>query len=196
MSQGEEEQDKKNQTKPYKFLNLDEPEKSLENIEALIKSYFDSCDPHTEERMVENGVSNKGETIFIKRKIMTEQEPYLITGLALALDTTRRTLLEYQDAKHYPEDFPEDIRNQIIHTITRAKVRCEKYAERHLFTAKQANGAIFSLKNNHNWEDTKKVENLNRDVTGDLDDLERGRKELGENAKVELNKNDSQGSQA
>lgn len=66
-------------------------------------------------------------------------EPLTITGLALALDTTRQTLMEYQE------------RDEFIDTIKKAKTRIENYAEKRIFS-NSPTGAIFALKN-YGWKD-------------------------------------------
>ncbi|HHT9144712.1 MAG TPA: terminase small subunit [Candidatus Wunengus sp. YC61] len=71
-------------------------------------------------------------------------DPYTITGLALALDTTREVLIDYE----HREDFQ--------HVIKYLKQRCQNYAEKKLF-AHNPTGAIFALKN-YGWTDKKEVE--------------------------------------
>lgn len=66
-------------------------------------------------------------------------DPYTITGLALALDTTRQGLINYEN------------RDEFYDTIKLAKARCENYAEKKLFAASPS-GAIFALKN-YDWTD-------------------------------------------
>ena len=68
-------------------------------------------------------------------------KPMTITGLALALDTSRETLLEYEDRPEY------------VDTIKRAKLQCQNFTEQFLYEGKNATGAIFSLKNNYGWRD-------------------------------------------
>lgn len=69
-------------------------------------------------------------------------EPVTITGLALALDTSRETLCNYEE------------KDEFFDTVKRAKLRCENYAEKQLYLGKSATGAIFSLKN-FGWKDTQ-----------------------------------------
>ncbi|CAB4132729.1 DNA-packaging protein gp3 [uncultured Caudovirales phage] len=65
-----------------------------------------------------------------------------ITGLAVHLDTSRRTLLNYQDREDY---FP---------SIKRALDKCEAAIEkRAMLGGLNATIAIFSLKNNYGWVD-------------------------------------------
>ena len=93
----------------------------VEIMQQKIESYFDDC--------------NKN------------KEPYTITGLCLALDICRDTLLEYMKK----EDFSD--------TIKKAKLRVENYLEKHLITDSASTGIIFNLKNNFGWSD--KQENVN-----------------------------------
>ena len=91
-------------------------------------------------------------------------KPYTITGLALWLDaSSRECLLNYQEKDDY------------FDTITRAKLRCQEYAESQLYTAKSSNGPIFALKN-FGWSDTKQIDVqstqkvITVDMIGDIDD--------------------------
>lgn len=67
------------------------------------------------------------------------KRPLTITGLALHLDTTRETLLDYEE------------RDIFTDTIKRAKLTVQNYVEEYLFTGKNTAGAIFNLVNNYNW---------------------------------------------
>ena len=75
-----------------------------------------------------------------------DQEIPTITGLAYALDTTRRTLIDYE--REYEPEYS--------HTIKRAKARIERGIEQLLLSGKAAPaGPIFNLKNNFGWVDEK-----------------------------------------
>ena len=74
--------------------------------------------------------------------------PLTITGLALALDTNRQTLLNYEN--NLGKDFDTLIKG--------AKLMCENYADEYLYTGKNVAGAIFNLKNNYNWKDKKEID--------------------------------------
>jgi hypothetical protein len=74
------------------------------------------------------------------------QKPYTISGLAVYLDTTRRTLIDYEG------------KDAFSHTIKMAKQRIEAFAEESLWSAKNPAGPIFNLKNNFGWRDEHKVE--------------------------------------
>ena len=69
-------------------------------------------------------------------------KPATITGLALALDMTRKGLLDYIGKN-----------KEFGNTITRAKQKCEEYAESRLYDRDGSRGAEFSLKCNFKWSD-------------------------------------------
>ena len=73
-------------------------------------------------------------------------EPYTVTGLALALDVDRRTLLNYSEKDEF---FP---------TIKKAKLRVENYLEKRLINDSSTTGIIFNLKNNYDWRDKQEIE--------------------------------------
>ena len=127
---------------------------SVEELEEMIQAYFSSCFlPKTREKKIvdidEDGkevvsyetvpVLNKaGEEVFYQIR------PFTVTGLAIALDTTREVLLDYEK-KPENADFSD--------TIKRAKQRIHNYAEEFLFNGKNVTGAIFNLKNNWGYVD-------------------------------------------
>lgn len=90
---------------------------SVEELQTAIDAYFAQC--------------------------LVDDEPLTITGLALALDTTRKTLIEYEG------------REEFVNTIKKAKTRVENYAEKRLFSG-NATGPIFALKN-FDWTDKQTV---------------------------------------
>jgi hypothetical protein len=72
------------------------------------------------------------------------QEPLTITGLALALDTYRETLMDYQN------------KDEFSYTIKRAKQKIENAYEKRLIQNGRA-GDIFALKN-FGWKDKQEIE--------------------------------------
>lgn len=120
--------------------------KTVEELEKLIDKYFLSC--------WEQKIDMFGNPIFMKdkkgkktnKKVMIQKEPYTITDLAIALGTTRETLIDYEKK----DDFSD--------TIKRAKEMCQGYAERQLFIGKNPTGAIFNLKNNYGFKDKTEQE--------------------------------------
>jgi hypothetical protein len=86
--------------------------------------------------------------------------PYTITGLALALGTTRQSLWDYQHETQ-DETYQSGVWQEIIED---AKTKVENYAEKKLFNEKGSPaGAIFALKG-HGWKDTHDV-NANQTIT-------------------------------
>ena len=125
----------------------------FETIEALqnaIDKYFDSCF----DMDVETG-----------KKIQVE--PFTITGLALALGTSRETLMDIENGNGPYSD------KSFSDAIKIAKLRCQNFAEKNMFTAKNPAGAIFALKN-YGWKDKQEIDtNVSGEITvtleGDLD---------------------------
>ena len=77
-------------------------------------------------------------------------QPLTVTGLALALDMTRRGLLDYCEKS-----------DEFAHTVKRAKLVVENFIEKRLYEP-NATGSIFNLKNNFQWVDkTEQDQNIN-----------------------------------
>ena len=88
-----------------------------EELQAEIDKYFEYCDE--------------------------EHIPLTITGLALALDTTRETLMDYQN------------NDKFSYTVKKAKLRIENAYEQRLIANGRA-GDIFALKN-FGWTDKQEI---------------------------------------
>ena len=71
--------------------------------------------------------------------------PCTITGLALALDTSRKVLCEWAERG-----------DELSNTIKKAKDRMENYVEELLLTSKNPAGPIFWLKN-FGWTDRQEI---------------------------------------
>ena len=76
----------------------------------------------------------------------TPEDELTITGLALALDTDRHTLINYGN------------RDEFFHTIKKAKTRIENSYEKSL-RKNGRTGDIFALKN-FGWQDRQEVEQV------------------------------------
>lgn len=74
----------------------------------------------------------------------TPEEEVTITGLAIALDTTRETLMDYEH------------RDEFTDTIKKAKIKVQHAYEKDL-RRKGRSGDIFALKN-FGWKDKQEVE--------------------------------------
>lgn len=151
----ESDENKKRRGRPFKF-------ESVEELNGKIEQYFGSCDPHIAKHKVKVAKADGG-FYWGEEEYMTEQIPYTISDLALALGTNRQTLLNYEDPEHYPEDMDETLREGLIDTIMRAKARCEAYNERLLLDPNNRNskGTTFNLSNNFGWKDKQEVEQRN-----------------------------------
>lgn len=93
--------------------------KSVEELQEKIDGYFSLC--------------------------ATDKEPITITGLALALDTTRDLLVNYGKKDEFSD------------TIKKAKLKVENEYEKRL-VKRGSSGDIFALKN-FGWSDKQEVEN-------------------------------------
>ena len=91
---------------------------TVEEVQVLIDNYFKQCDK--------------------------DKEPYTITGLALALDTSRETLCNYSKRENF------------FDTIRRAKGKVALEYEKRLVTRGNA-GDIFANKN-FGWTDKQTIE--------------------------------------
>ncbi len=115
--------------RPLKYKTVDE-------LQAAIDEYFKAC----EGRPL---LDDKGQPVLLKGlPVMLDVTPPTVTGLALALGFAgRQALLNYQGRKQFKD------------AITRAKSRCEAYAEGRLYDREGAHGAQFSLRCNFGWND-------------------------------------------
>ena len=111
-----------------------------EQMQYKIDKYFESCFiPARDER---GNIQRDYDGKIIKRQI----RPFTITGLALALDMDRRSLVNYSKDEEF---FP---------TIKKARLKIENYLEESLISGGNSTGVIFNLKNNYGWKDKQEVE--------------------------------------
>lgn len=119
--------------RPPKFNNVEE-------LQEKVEQYFQDCEgtPY----IMEDGlplVDKSGEVVLLGR------HPPTVTGLALALGfQSRQSLLNYAGKQEF------------LDTITRAKTRCEEYAESRLYDREGQRGAEFSLRYNFRWAQEEK----------------------------------------
>jgi len=129
---------------------------SVEALESAIEAYFESC---WEEVWIQNRrLDDQGKPIkdpqggfeleWVQKLdrngkvILRQMKPYSITGLAVALNTSRQTLLNYE------------ARPEFFDTIKRAKDICERFLEEGLLCGEiPAAPGIFNAKNNYGWID-------------------------------------------
>lgn len=162
--------------RPFKFT-------SVKELQTKIDAYFAECDPHpievteyvwntidvtytdkkgNQKTRKENDYSRPPET---KTKwVVSQPESYSITGLALALDTTRRTLLDYEYSKYVTKEDDDNydpeynaLLAELTHTIKKAKVKIEHQVQQRL-EGNAVTGTIFNLKNNFDWVDRSETD--------------------------------------
>lgn len=81
-----------------------------------------------------------------------ENEPYTITGLAIALGfTSRQALINYEG------------KSEFVDTIKKAKLKVECSYEKALHTGNATSGMIFALKN-FNWSDKQEIDHTVREA--------------------------------
>lgn len=87
------------------------------------------------------------------RQMDAEKRPCTVSGLAVALETSRKVLVEYEDK----EEFSNTIKN--------AKVKIENWIEENSIMGKTNPAvSIFNLKNNFGWKDKTEVDqNITQD---------------------------------
>ena len=82
------------------------------------------------------------------------EKPYTMSGLALALDMSRQSLINYSKDEEF------------FDTIKKAKQRVETQLEENaLFNKANPTFTIFNLKNNFNWKDKQEHEISNSEET-------------------------------
>lgn len=162
MSQGE------GGGRPLKFKTVDE-------LVVKIEEYFNSCD----SRMMK-AVDKLGRPIEIP-----DPRPYTITGLAMALDTTRDVILDYESGKYDDSDKTIEENKKFSYTINKAKLKIHNYVEESLWTPKIATGIIFNLKNNWNWEDKQIIKHQDDNSEIALQKLKEMNDELSKEGLVE-----------
>jgi hypothetical protein len=96
------------------------------------QNHFDLCDPHIETPVNRGWHDPARETVWYAREIMTPQKACTTSGLGRALGVARNTLMNYENPKHYTDEVPEDVRQELMSTISDAKRRVEEFAESQL----------------------------------------------------------------
>lgn len=154
---------------------------TVEELKERIEAYFNDCLPHPEEytyyvyhkkeekKKVRNPKTGRLNTKTVEVDDHS-REPYIetrwrisdsktptVTGLAVFLNTSRQTLLEYQGevkGREKGEEFAD--------TIKKAKDLIEHQWEQ-MLQGNNVTGVIFNLKNNFDWKDKKEQEITNPD---------------------------------
>ncbi len=129
---------------------------TADELREAVNKYFEDCggQPMTDENGDEV-TDKKGEVVIVGA------HPPTVTGLALWLGfKTRQALLNYKGRTKVFDDI-----------ISAAKTRCEEYAESRLYDREGVSGAKFSLVNNFNGWQEKRVPKSDKDGVKIIDDL-------------------------
>jgi len=154
---------------------------TVEELKEKIEAYFNDCLPHPEEytyyvyhkkkekKKVRNPKTGRMATKTVEVDDLN-REPYAetrwriseaktptVTGLALFLNTSRQTLLEYEgevEGREKGDEFAD--------TIKGAKDLIEHHWEE-MLKGSNVTGVIFNLKNNFSWKDKTEQELTNPD---------------------------------
>jgi len=116
---------------------------SAEEMQVLIDRYFEACE--AKSLMLVLAAAGADISKYIDREWITPDEFPTLSGLAVALDLTRKTLYNFSG------------REEFLPTVKKAKARVEAYAEQRLCRS-NATGTIFSLKNNYGWADKTEID--------------------------------------
>lgn len=111
-----------------------------EELKQKVDEYFAWCDERKAYKTDKNG----------EKLEVPWPRPYTLSGLAEFLDCDRKTLLNYSE------------RDQFFPTITRARRKCEQFAEEQLFDGNDR-GSKFSLINNYGWSDKQELAHYGKD---------------------------------
>ena len=114
--------------------------KTPAELEAKIEAYFESC-----YRPMINLKTNEIVHDAQGNVIIEQYKPFTISGLAVALDTSRKVLMEYQ------------AKDEFSNAIMRAKRKCENYTEEALFRKESVQGAKFVLINGYGFAEKQEI---------------------------------------
>ena len=151
--------------RPLKFQTIKELDDAIERyFSGLYEPLYDAWGKALKD---ENG-----------NQRMVKTEVATITGLAVALGTTRDILINYENGMHDGkaedlEDWQNEENEQIkdfSNTIKEAKLRIYADTEQQLYKGK-ATGAIFSLKNNYGWVDKTITETTPQELNNPFQNL-------------------------
>ena len=123
---------------------------TVEAFDAAIEAYFKKCEG-------EVLMDADGKPVFDKygQPVMIGVMPPTITGLALALGfTSREGFLAYKYRKPFSDSY------------SRARARCEAYAESRLFDRDGARGAQFALQYCYGWRMDAEEQNQKQEASG------------------------------
>jgi hypothetical protein len=114
--------------RPLKF-------KTVEELQEAINDYFDWCYNRTKRIWDDKEQAEK---------LVSDPAPYTMSGLARRIGLSRQGLIDYEN------------RDAFLDAIKEARERVHEDVETRLME-KAPTGAIFNLKNNFGWKDSKEL---------------------------------------
>ena len=165
--------------RPLKFKNVGELEAGIDKYFASLYDYArDMWGNRLKDKDYKKPADGSDDNNPYAGWVMKKVKVATVTGLAIALGTTRETLLDYESGKYDDRDangLPQDLSpDQLLwneqvatfsDTIKRAKQMILEDTEQQLYKPGRATGAIFSLKVNYEWQDKNITELTNPDGT-------------------------------
>jgi len=112
--------------------------RSVNELERRIEAYFDALVYEKTESQTRNN-----QIVSVKTQAL---RPPTISGLALELDVSRRTLLNYSK------------KDEFSHVIARARSRIAEWNEEALYSRQTYRAARFMLEVNHGYRKSLKIE--------------------------------------
>jgi hypothetical protein len=104
----------------------------------------EQCDEYFDSLWQERTIRQRGADGQMVEWTEQYMRPPTMAGLALHLNVTRQTLLNYGQGKGNRDDL-------FVPVIARAKMRIAQYAEEALYTREASTGAQFALRVNHGY---------------------------------------------
>lgn len=166
--------------RPLKFKTVEELEKQIDAYFASLYDYArDMWGNRLKDKDYQKPADGSDDNNPYAGWVMKKVKVATVTGLAVYLDTTRETLMNYESGAYDDRDadgnaielsdteqlFNEQV-NKFSDTIKRAKAMIYDDTEQQLYKSGASTGAIFSLKNNYGWRD--KVEHDLNNPDGNL----------------------------
>lgn len=143
--------------RPLKF-------QSIEELQKKIDEYFESCfeyqwiDEIARDKKWNLKFDENWRNIQIPKKIKVMIKIPTVTGLAVALKTSRQTLINYESNENF------------FDTIKGAKNYIESLIEQWaLMNELNSTSAIFNLKNNFDWKDKSEVDVTQKTIISESD---------------------------
>lgn len=131
-----------------------------EQLQGLVDEYFESCNGPVLDKYGQLQYDKNGNILKAQTK------PFTVSGLALSLGITTKTLKEYRDGNI--DTILQEMKAETDDALTfaevviRAKQRIEAYAEHRLYDHEGQRGAQFVLDNAYGWVSRREQAEIDR----------------------------------